>query len=130
MNIAIFDGVANAYFAVILVIRYLASRDRIRFWFTANTLVDCVTIPSAIIAVSTTDNFYGMGFLRSIRFLNIPDILVYIQVLRGYRSIRIAQITCKFVALWFTGAGMYALVSWAAVLSADQRCTLLAFLCA
>lgn len=110
-GLVIFDLVASVVFALILIVRFLASRQRIRFWFSVSTIVDCATIPSAIVTVIFDDNFFGMGFLRSVRFLNIPDVLVYVHVLRGYRSMRIAQITCKFVALWFTGAGLFALVS-------------------
>lgn len=48
--------------------------------------------------------------MRAIRLLQVPDVLFYLRVLRGRRTIRITQLLFTFLTVWLTCAGFVALV--------------------
>ncbi|CAF2604171.1 unnamed protein product [Rotaria sp. Silwood2] len=55
-------------------------------------------------------SWIGLRFLRSLPMMNTPDILQYMGVVKSSRTIRITRLASKFIAVWFTAAGLVHLV--------------------
>ena len=92
------------------LVRFVASRKKLLFFFTPSSITDYLTIPQSLLAIVVGGDWAGLRFARAIRLLNIPDILVYLHVLRGYAAIRITKIACTLLTLIFTSAGLISLI--------------------
>ena len=55
--------------------------------------------------------FTGLRFLRAIRLMVVPDIMQYLNILKGSSAIRLCQLAVTFVSVSLTAAGFTHLVS-------------------
>src|SRR4051812_18633534 len=54
----------------------------------------------------------GLRFLRAVRLMGVPDILQYLNILKGSSSIRLCQLAVTFISVSLTAAGFTHLASW------------------
>lgn len=75
-----------------------------------NSIVDIFTIPPSFVSVFLDRSWIGLRFLRVIPIVYLPDILQYMNIITRPRTIRLIQLTSKFIGLWFASAGFLHLV--------------------
>ena len=105
-----FDFSFNVVFLGGFFLRFLASRQKILFFITPTSITDYLTIPQILLAVVAGVDWTGLRFARSIRLLNIPDILVYLNLLHGFVAIRLVKIICTLATVIFTSGGIISLL--------------------
>ena len=93
-------------FLAAFFVRFLASRGKLVFFFTPQSITDYLTIPQSFVAVFLGADWTGIRFARAIRLYNIPEILLYMNIVRGFVAIRVVKIVCTLMALLFTSAGL------------------------
>ncbi|XP_048474479.1 calcium-activated potassium channel subunit alpha-1-like [Rhincodon typus] len=95
----------NAFFLFYFGLRFIAAEDKLRFWFELNSIVDFFTIPPVIVALYFQKDCIGLRFMRSLRLLQLPEILQYLRILKRNSKIKLASLLSVFLGTWFTAAG-------------------------
>ncbi|XP_072342195.1 calcium-activated potassium channel subunit alpha-1-like [Scyliorhinus torazame] len=95
----------NVFFLFYFGLRFLAADDKLRFWYELNSIVDFFTIPPVIVALYFHKDCIGLRFMRSLRLLQLPEILQYLRILRRNTKIKLASLLSVFLGTWFTAAG-------------------------
>lgn len=84
----------NAIFVLFGVLRFLGTTNKLLFWWSLRSMVDCVTVPQAIIYAVIGADFRGSRFVRVLRLRKLPDLLTYLHVLNGCASTRHSLNSC------------------------------------
>ncbi|XP_038641559.1 calcium-activated potassium channel subunit alpha-1-like isoform X2 [Scyliorhinus canicula] len=95
----------NVFFLFYFGLRFLAAVDKLRFWYELNSIVDFFTIPPVIVALYFHKDCIGLRFMRSLRLLQLPEILQYLRILKRNTKIKLASLLSVFLGTWFTAAG-------------------------
>ncbi|XP_043537038.1 calcium-activated potassium channel subunit alpha-1-like [Chiloscyllium plagiosum] len=93
------------YLFVIYPQQFIAAQDKFQFWFELNSVVDFFTIPPVIVALYFRKDCIGLRFMRSLRLLQLPEILQYLRILKRNSKIKLASLLSVFLGTWFTAAG-------------------------
>ncbi|XP_078421343.1 calcium-activated potassium channel subunit alpha-1-like [Cetorhinus maximus] len=96
-----FNGLFLFYFGL----RFIAAEDKLRFWYELSSVVDFFTIPPVILALYFHKDCIGLRFMRSLRLLQLPEILQYLRILKRNTKIKLASLLSVFLGTWFTAAG-------------------------
>ncbi|XP_031806543.1 potassium channel subfamily U member 1 isoform X2 [Sarcophilus harrisii] len=104
------DLLFNAFFAFYFGLRFVAADNKIKFWLEMNSLVDMFTIPPTFVSYYLNINWLGLRFLRSLRLLELPQILQYLRAIKTSSSVKFSQLLSIVVSTWFTAAGFLHLV--------------------
>ncbi|GCC38361.1 hypothetical protein chiPu_0016875 [Chiloscyllium punctatum] len=72
---------------------FIAAQDKLQFWFELNSVVDFFTIPPVIVALYFRKDCIGLRFMRSLRLLQLPEILQYLRILKRKYVIVCGHIT-------------------------------------
>ncbi|XP_059497075.1 calcium-activated potassium channel subunit alpha-1-like [Stegostoma tigrinum] len=99
------DQCFNAFFLFYFGLRFIAAQDKLRFWLELNSIVDFFTIPPVIVALYFNKDCIGLRFMRSLRLLQLPEILQYLRILKRNSKIKLASLLSVFLGTWFTAAG-------------------------
>ncbi|XP_067879335.1 calcium-activated potassium channel subunit alpha-1-like isoform X2 [Heterodontus francisci] len=95
----------NVFFLFYFGLRFIAADDKLRFWVELNSIVDFFTIPPGIVALYFHKDCIGLRFLRSLRLLQLPEILQYLRILKRNTKIKLASLLSVFLGTWLTAAG-------------------------
>ncbi|XP_060712469.1 calcium-activated potassium channel subunit alpha-1-like [Hemiscyllium ocellatum] len=95
----------NAFFLFYFGMRFIAAQDKLQFWFELNSIVDFFTIPPGFVALYFRKDCIGLRFMRSLRLLQLPEILQYLRLLKRNSKIKLASLLSVFLGTWFTAAG-------------------------
>ncbi|XP_078094636.1 calcium-activated potassium channel subunit alpha-1-like [Mustelus asterias] len=95
----------NAFFLFYFGLRFIAAEDKLQFWYELNSIVDFFTIPPVIVALYFHKDCIGLRFMRSLRLLQLPEILQYLRILKRTTKIKLASLLSVFLGTWFTAAG-------------------------
>ncbi|KAI0979892.1 hypothetical protein GJ496_001934 [Pomphorhynchus laevis] len=109
-KLQLLDQCFNIFFLIFFFIRFIAAYNKLAFWFELSSLVDFFTVPPSFVALFLHRNWLGFRFLRAIRLINIPDLLLYTGVLRSTRTISISRLCANFAAFLICAAGFVHLV--------------------
>ncbi|XP_067857626.1 calcium-activated potassium channel subunit alpha-1a-like [Heptranchias perlo] len=104
-TLRVVDLVFNIFFLLYFGLRFIAANDKLRFWVELNSIVDFFTIPPVIVALYFHKDCVGLRFMRSLRLLQLPEILQYLRILKRNAKIKLASLLCVFLGTWFTAAG-------------------------
>ncbi|XP_069773579.1 calcium-activated potassium channel subunit alpha-1-like isoform X7 [Narcine bancroftii] len=95
----------NTFFLFYFGIRFIAAEDKLRFWVELNSIVDFFTIPPVIFSLFFNQDCIGLRFMRSLRLLQLPEILQYLRILKRHTKIKLASLLSVFLGTWLTAAG-------------------------
>ncbi|XP_078285150.1 calcium-activated potassium channel subunit alpha-1-like [Rhinoraja longicauda] len=95
----------NTFFLFYFGLRFIAANDKLNFWVELNSIVDFFTIPPVILALYFSRDCIGLRFMRSLRLLQLPEILQYLRILKRHTKIKLASLLSVFVGAWLTAAG-------------------------
>ncbi|XP_055343003.1 calcium-activated potassium channel subunit alpha-1-like [Paramacrobiotus metropolitanus] len=107
---AILDLLLNCLFGIHFLIRFIAAHKKLPFLFELYSVIDYFTVPPAIVGLLLNRSWTGLRFLRVLYFLNIPDILQYLRILRTRTALRLTQLVCSVVSALLMSAGMFHLL--------------------
>ncbi|KAL3309398.1 Calcium-activated potassium channel subunit alpha-1, partial [Cichlidogyrus casuarinus] len=109
-DLRLIDLVFNVFFLLHFLVRWLAATDTLAFWVDLFSVVDYCTIPPAIYGYFEGRSWTGLRFMRIIRIVHLAEVCNNLNLIRSANSLRIMQFVSFFVALWFSGAGVYHLI--------------------
>ncbi|XP_051896684.1 calcium-activated potassium channel subunit alpha-1-like [Pristis pectinata] len=95
----------NSFFLFYFGLRFIAADDKLRFWVELNSIVDFFTIPPVVLSLYLNQDCVGLRFMRSLRLLQLPEILQYLRILKRHTKIKLASLLSVFVGAWLTAAG-------------------------
>ncbi|XP_072123063.1 calcium-activated potassium channel subunit alpha-1-like [Mobula birostris] len=95
----------NSFFLFYFGLRFIAADDKFWFWVELNSIVDFFTIPPVIISLYFKRDCIGLRFMRTLRLLQLPEILQYLRILRKHTKIKLVSLLSVFVGTWLTAAG-------------------------
>ncbi|XP_041065189.1 calcium-activated potassium channel subunit alpha-1-like [Carcharodon carcharias] len=95
----------NVFFLFYFGLRFVAAEDKLRFWYELSSIVDFFTIPPVIVSLYFHKDCIGLRFMRSLRLLQLPEILQYLRILKRNTKIKLASLLSVFLGTWFTAAG-------------------------
>ncbi|TGZ75514.1 hypothetical protein CRM22_000324, partial [Opisthorchis felineus] len=97
---------ANCVFALIFLIKVIASQNLLTTWLSLDILIDHFTILPIAFALIFGFYQYNFGFLYFTRLTKITETLVLLHLIDDERSIRKMKLVSKLLAAWFTLAGV------------------------
>ncbi|XP_053319761.1 potassium channel subfamily U member 1 [Spea bombifrons] len=103
--IAAAEVLANGFFAFCFVLRFIAASDKLKFWLELNSIVDFLTIPPVCVLVYLGKNWLGLRFIRALRLLELPKILLLLKITKTSAAIKLSNLLAVFLSSWLTAAG-------------------------
>ncbi|KAM7153935.1 potassium channel subfamily U member 1 [Macrochelys suwanniensis] len=100
----------NAFFLFYFGLRFMAANNKLRFWLELNSIVDFFTIPPVCVSYYLKRNWLGLRFLRALRLLELPKILLFLKITRTSHSIKLSRLLAVVLSTWLTAAGFIHLV--------------------
>ncbi|XP_055972642.1 potassium channel subfamily U member 1 [Sorex fumeus] len=104
------DLMFNGFFSFYFGLRFVAADDKIKFWAEMNSVVDIFTIPPTFISYYLKSNWLGLRFLRSLRLLELPQILQILGAIKTSNSVKFSKLLAIILSTCFTAAGFIHLV--------------------
>ncbi|XP_072905575.1 calcium-activated potassium channel subunit alpha-1-like [Hemitrygon akajei] len=95
----------NCFFLFYFGLRFIAADDKLVFWIELNSIVDIFTIPPVVISLYFKRDCIGLRFLRTLRLIQLPEILQYLRILKKHTKIKLVSLLSVFVGAWLTAAG-------------------------
>ncbi|KAM8972344.1 calcium-activated potassium channel subunit alpha-1a-like [Pelodytes ibericus] len=84
---------------------FIAAKDKLAFWMELDSIVDFFTIPPICVSLYLGGNWLGLRFLRALRLLELPKILLLLKVTKTSTAIKLSNLLATFLSCWLTAAG-------------------------
>ncbi|KAM8945905.1 calcium-activated potassium channel subunit alpha-1-like [Pelodytes ibericus] len=103
--IAALDMFFHTFFIFYFGLRFIAANDKLAFWMELDSIVDFFTIPPICVSLYLGGNWLGLRFLRALRLMELPKILLLLKVTKTSTAIKLSNLLCTFLSCWLTAAG-------------------------
>ncbi|KAM8972343.1 calcium-activated potassium channel subunit alpha-1-like [Pelodytes ibericus] len=103
--IAALDLFFHSFFIFYFGLRFIAAKDKLAFWMELDSIVDFFTIPPICVSLYLGGNWLGLRFLRALRLLELPKILLLLKVTKTSTAIKLSNLLATFLSCWLTAAG-------------------------
>ncbi|XP_062510417.1 calcium-activated potassium channel subunit alpha-1-like [Corticium candelabrum] len=102
----VIDSVANVYFTIHFVMRFIAAEDRLRMWFELASLVDFFTIPPSVVTFINRRTWLGFRFMRILRLVQFSEIIQITGIIKSGSRLQLAIAGIKFCSFWLAASGL------------------------
>ena len=102
----ILELVVSLVLIVFFLIRLLATRNILKFWFSIYTVIDVLTLPHVFVAIHLGQDWLGLKSLRFIWLQQIINVVRFIPFIHSQDTLDIVALLVRFIALWLTATGI------------------------
>ncbi|PAA88249.1 hypothetical protein BOX15_Mlig020874g2 [Macrostomum lignano] len=100
----------NIFYAVVFVIRLVASNSTLSFWLTMDTMADHVTLLPSLIMYILNRHLLAFQYARLVGLRFIVNTLIYCSIIRGEKYIRLFNLLIQIISVWLISAGFFQLI--------------------
>ena len=103
--VLIIEKVVVAEMFLYALVRFIACRNIVTYWFSLYTIVDVITLPHVIVSAVLEVDWIG---LRSLRFIWLTQIITVLQFIPyvSHTAMDGVSVMVYFVILWLTSSGI------------------------
>ena len=88
------------------LVRFLASKNIILYWFDPYTIIDVCTLSHIFITIALGVDWTGLRFLRFAWLIQIITVLQFTRLLRSQNALDLIQLFIYFLVLWLSSSGI------------------------
>ena len=105
----IIEMIVGIELVIYAIVRYIASRNIVMYWFSPYTLVDVFTLPSVFLSAAMSIDWIGLRLLRFIWLTQIITVLRFFPFI-SHDAMNIISLLVYFLILWLASSGIVQLV--------------------
>lgn len=102
----ILELIVSLVLIVFFLVRLLAARNVLKFWFNLFTVIDVLTLPHIFVAIRLGQDWLGLKSLRFIWLQQTINVIRFVPFIHSQDTIDIISLLVRFIALWLTAAGI------------------------
>ena len=105
----IIEMIVGIELVIYAIVRYIASRNIVMYWFSPYTLVDVFTLPSVFLSAAMSIDWIGLRLLRFIWLTQIITVLRFFPFI-SHDAMSIISLIVYFLVTWMASSGIIQLL--------------------